>query len=350
MSKEIILKLKQIKRQAVSDFKKISNYQELEKLNKKYLGRQGKLNEVFKIFNNLDKNTKKQVGKLANKVKQDLEFYFNQALKRITDHKANSDFVFDESAPGKKPDYGTLHPITQFIEKITQIFIAFGFEVVEDREVETAEYNFDKLNIPANHPARDMWDTFYIKNKNQNSQKQESDFVLRTHTSPVQLRAMKTRKPPVRLVVPGRVFRHEATDASHETGFYQLEGLVIDKNISVGNMIYVLSKVMKILFGKETKLRIRPSFFPFVEPGHEVDMSCLICKGLGCSVCSNTGWLEMLGAGMVHPQVLKNMKVNPNKYSGFAFGMGIDRLMMLYYGIDDIRLSYEGDLRFLKQF
>ena len=251
----------------------------------------------------------------------------------------------DFTLPGKKIEVGHVHPITQFMRKIVGFFTQLGFEVVEGPEVETEEYSFDKLNIPKNHPARDMWDTFWLKNDKPGSQ----NLPLRPHTSHVQLRAMETRKPPVRLIVPGRVFRHEATDARHETTFYQCEGLVIDKNVRMTDLIGVLKMLLQNIFG-DVEIRVRPSFFPFVEPGIEVDMSCLLCKGKGCSVCGGDGWLEMLGAGMVHPVVLKNMGVDPKEYNGYAFGMGVDRLMMLHNKVTDIRLSYGGDLRFVKQF
>ena len=238
------------------------------------------------------------------------------------------------------------------------VFLGRGFDVVEGPEIELGYYNFSALNIPKDHPARDMWDTFYVRHG-----KEEESVVLRTHTSPVQIRAMEHRTPPVRLIVPGRVFRHEATDATHGSNFFQLEGLVIDKGIRVTDLMGCLSAAMKGLYGKDTTIRLRPSYFPFVEPGFEVDISCMMCGGStqppyqgggrrdgGCSVCKRTGWVEMLGAGMVHPVVLKNMKVDSRKYSGFAFGMGIDRMMMLAYGIPDIRLGYSGDVEFVRQF
>ncbi|MEK9165723.1 MAG: phenylalanine--tRNA ligase subunit alpha [Patescibacteria group bacterium] len=356
MIKSVLKKLNKIQEQARLKLGKITDLQKLENLRIEYLGRKGKLNQIFKELINLNAEDKKEAGRTANKIKLEIERYFKIASDRVS-QQDSGDRNFDETVPGLFPKIGSLHPITEFIDKIAQIFISMGFEIAEDREVETVRYNFDKLNISEDHPARDMWDTFYVKLKVKSEKLRvkektigTSPLVLRTHTSPVQLRAMETRQPPVRLIVPGRVYRHEATDASHETNFYQLEGLVIDRDISVANMIYVLDQVLKTLFGQQIKIRIRPSFFPFVEPGHEVDMSCIICGGRGCSVCSQTGWLEMLGAGMVHPVVLKNMGVDSQKFSGFAFGMGIDRLVMLYYGIDDIRLFYSGDLRFLRQF
>jgi len=380
MIKNVLKKINKIHEQAEIKLAKVKNLQEIDQLKIEYLGRKGKLNQIFKELSALSQEAKVKVGQAANAAKQRLEICFKEAQNQVGTQKAN--FNFDETIPGSPVQWGSLHPITQFLDKIVDAFMLMGFEIVEDREVETVDYNFDKLNIPANHPARDMWDTFYVKCPSQRPARSclakagglvslwlkmsnlkntirekpagdQSSVVLRTHTSPVQLRAMEKRKPPVRLIVPGRVYRHEATDASHETCFYQLEGLVIDKNISVANMIYVLDQVLKRLFGDEVKIRIRPSFFPFVEPGFEVDMSCIICsqsEQKKCSLCKNTRWLEMLGSGMVHPVVLKNMRVDSNKFSGFAFGMGIDRLMMLYYGVDDIRLSYSGDLRFLRQF
>lgn len=351
MISEVVKKLNIVSDTGSVELERIKTLPDAERFRAHYLGRKGAMNQIFKEFAVLPDADKKALGEHANAVKNELRERFKTVVSALrTEGKKLS--CFDETIPGIFRELGSLHPITQFITKITDIFIGMGFEIIEDREVETTEYNFDKLNILPDHPARDMWDTFYVASphtaKHQNEE--QMGIVLRTHTSPVQLRAMETRRPPVRLVVPGRCYRHEATDASHETNFYQLEGLVIDKGISVANMIYVLDQVLKRLFGKEVKIRIRPSFFPFVEPGHEVDMSCIICEQKGCSVCGGDGWVEMMGAGMVHPVVLANMKVNSDEYSGFAFGMGIDRLMMLYYGVDDIRLSYSGDLRFLKQF
>ncbi len=375
MIQEVVKKLHNIKESALTELLSVKNSDDVEEFRARYLGRKGELNQVFKKCASFSETDKKQVGVLANAIKKDLTDQFQITVSGLKEKDGLAGF--DATIPGINREFGSLHPITQFIAKITDIFVSMGFEIVEDREVETTEYNFDKLNIPEDHPARDMWDTFYIKSQiqelvqvsnlnqqlktNENTSLesgQESKIVLRTHTSPVQLRAMETRRPPVRLIVPGRCYRHEATDASHETGFYQLEGLVVDKGVSAAQMIYTLDVVLKSLFGEKTNIRIRPSFFPFVEPGYEVDMSCMICEqtcprepsGKGCSVCGGDGWIEMMGAGMVHPTVLKNMHIEDPSYTGFAFGMGIDRLMMLYYQVNDIRLSYSGDLRFLKQF
>lgn len=237
---------------------------------------------------------------------------------------------------------GHLHPMTRMINQINNIFFDMGFEVADGPEMDSEYYNFDALNIPRNHPARGMQDTFWIKDK--------ENMVLRTHTSNAQVRYMEKNKPPIRIIVPGKVFRNEATDATHEAQFHQVEGFVVDKGISLANLKSTLETFFEKFFGRDVGVRFRPSFFPFVEPGVEVDMSCFKCEGKGCSICKNTGWIEVLGAGMVHPNVLKNGGIDPEEYSGFAFGGGIERLGMLKYGIDDVRLFFNGDLRFVNQF
>lgn len=242
----------------------------------------------------------------------------------------------------KKEIKGHLHPITRMIQEINDIFYGIGFEIAEGPEMENEYYNFDALNVPENHPARGMQDTFWIKNREKT--------VMRTHTSNAQVRYMENNKPPIRIIVPGKVFRNEATDATHEAQFYQLEGLMIDKTTTLGTLKGVLKFFFEKFFGKKISVRFRPSFFPFVEPGIEVDVSCFKCGGDGCSICKNTGWIEVLGAGMVHPNVLKNGGIDPDQHQGFAFGGGIDRLGMLKYGIDDVRLFYQGDLRFIQQY
>ncbi len=332
--------LEQFKTQALEAIKKASTADELENVSISLTGRKSKLASLMKQLPSLPKQEKPVIGRLANQIKQDITKAINEKKDSLG---AQEELEADELTitwPAANKELGHLHPITQFLQKVEDIFLSMGFEVIEGPEAELPKYNFDLLNIPKNHPARDAWDTFYV----------EGGFLMRTHTSPVQLRAMEKRKPPVRLIVPGRVFRNEATDAGHETNFYQCEGLVIDKGITVSNLIYTLDSFLKQIYGAKVKTRVRPEFYPFVEPGMDVDMRCLICGGDGCSVCKQRGWLEMLGSGMVHPTVLKNMGVDPKEYSGFAFGLGIDRLMMLYYGINDIRLSYNGDLRFLEQF
>ncbi|MBI3074801.1 MAG: phenylalanine--tRNA ligase subunit alpha [Parcubacteria group bacterium] len=273
----------------------------------------------------------------------------------------------------EKMPQGHLHPLSQMIREINAIFYDLGFEFAEGPEIETEHYNFDALNIPANHPARDMWDTFWLKNSQQfsifnfqfpnqkflNSQNSKTQrLLLRTHTSPVQVRYMESHKPPLRIIAPGKVYRHEATDATHEAEFFQLEGLAIDKNITLAHLKGTLETFFRKFFGYEAKVRFRPSFFPFVEPGVEVDVECFKCEGSGlalsgvegCALCKRTGWIEIMGAGMVHPKVLSGVGIDPRLWQGFAFGVGIERLGMLKYGVDDIRLFLSGDLRFINQF
>ncbi len=238
---------------------------------------------------------------------------------------------------------GHLHPLSHIMLQTNDIFRELGFTVAVGPETETEHYNFDSLNIPEHHPARDMWDTFWLKPEN-------SRKLLRTHTSPVQVRYAEAHTPPIRIIVPGKVFRHEATDATHEAQFYQLEGLMIEEDVSLANLKYVLEYYFEKLFGSKTSIRFRPSYFPFVEPGVEIDMSCFKCAGKGCSTCKTTGWIEIMGAGMVHPKVLASMGIDSQKYKGFAFGGGIDRFAMLKYGIEDVRMLYQGDLRLINQF
>ena len=245
--------------------------------------------------------------------------------------------------PSKDGEIGHIHLISQMITEIGSIFSKLGFEIVDGPEIETEFYNFDALNVPADHPARDMWDTFWLKPKSAGK-------LLRTHTSPVQVRYMETHKPPFAIIAPGKVFRYEATDATHETQFFQAEGLMVGKDISLSNMKWMLSKFFMKFFGKQIEIRFRPSFFPFVEPGVEIDMSCFKCEGKGCNICKQTGWIEIMGAGMVHPKVLESAGINPREWQGFAFGDGIERLTMLRFGIDDVRLFYSGDLKFVNQF
>ncbi|HRH26696.1 MAG TPA: phenylalanine--tRNA ligase subunit alpha [Parcubacteria group bacterium] len=238
---------------------------------------------------------------------------------------------------------GHIHPLTLVLKDINRIFTEMGFSIAGGPEIETEFYNFDTLNIPEHHPARDMWDTFWLKPLNARK-------LLRTHTSPVQVRFMEANKPPIKIIAPGKVFRHEATDATHEAQFYQLEGLVVGENISIANLKWTLEEFFEKLFNKKTSVRLRPSYFPFVEPGVEIDMQCFKCGGDGCNVCKGTGYIEIMGAGLVHPKVLESSGIDSKKYSGFAFGCGVDRLVMLKYGVDDVRLLYQGDLRLINQF
>lgn len=317
----------------------VKNSDTLERLNTEYLGRKGKLTALLKKIPTLNEADRKDLGRIANAAKEELMELVDR--KRATFTNTTTKEHIDYTLPGTAAQLGALNPLTLFTDKIVSHFDRMGYEYVPGVDVDTQENNFDLLNIPKDHPARDEHDTFYLEGK--------QDWVLRTHVSNMQLRAMSSRKPPVRLMYPGRCYRNEATDASHEAAFHQFEVLVIDEHITITNLIGTLKDFFQNIYGEST-IRLRPNFFPFTEPSYEVDMACVICSQKGCSVCQQTGWLEMLGAGMVHPNVLKNMKVDSKKYSGFAFGAGIDRLMMLYYGIDDVRLAYQGDIRFLRQF
>lgn len=331
--------LQKIKAEAFQQLALVKSKQQLKDFEIQFFGRKGKLSLVMRQLKDVPKSERPKMGQLANQIKKEIELHVQKVDRQLGTRQRGATAI-DLTWPGKSHPVGRLHPITQFIREVEDIFRSMGFDVVTGPEVETVENNFDLLNIPKNHPARDNWDTFYV----------EGGLLMRTHTSPVQIRAMKKRRPPVRMIAPGRVFRHEATDASHESTFYQCEGLVIDKGITVANLVSTLEQFLKNIFGQKVVIRLRPEFYPFVEPGIDVDMRCLICDGTGCSVCKQRGWLEMLGSGMVHPKVLRNMNVDPEKYSGFAFGLGIDRLMMLRHGVNDVRLSYGGDLRFLEQF
>ena len=324
--------LKEIKKQANEELEKITNSDELENFRLKYLGRSGELTAVLRSLKDLPINQRKKVGQEANQLRVELEEKLGQKNKFSTaDTKNDKNSKLDISAPGIKIEQGHLHPLTQILEEIEEIFQSMGFNVIEGPEIETEYYNFDALNVPKEHPARDMQDTFWLKSDNQK-------LLLRTHTSPMQIRHMEKNKPPFRIIVPGRCFRYEATDVSHSHTFYQMEGLMIDKNINVANFKAIIAEFFKKLFSKEVEIRLRPSYFPFVEPGFEIDIKM---KGK---------WLEVMGAGMVHPNVLKAAGHDPREWQGFAFGVGLDRMAMIKYGIDDIRLFYNGDLRFLKQF
>ncbi len=337
------INLKILQKQAQKAIEKAKDLKELNQVFKKYLGKKGELTWVLRSLEKLPKAKRVEIGKEANELKNSLRIQFDQKardLKEKIQKEAEQIESLDITAPGKKLDLGFLHPLTLVKRKTNEIFQAMGFSVVEGPEMENEWYNFDALNIPKDHPARDLWDTFYLKN----------GLLLRTHTSPVQIRYMEKNQPPLRIIVPGRIFRHEATDVSHEFNFYQIEGLMIDKAVSISNFKAIIQEFFQKFFEKPVKIRIRPGYFPFTEPSFEVDMTCLSCGGKRCSVCKKTGWLEMMGAGMVHPNVLKAAGLNPKNWQGFAFGMGLDRLTMMKYKIQDIRLFYSGDLRFLQQF
>lgn len=345
------INLEIIKRDVQKELAEAKTLKELDLIFKKYLGKKGIISEIFHSLKNLKNEKKRQeIGKEANRLKRFIEEKIKEktpSVVEISTPKGKKEY-FDITVPGKKPSIGHLHPLTITRRKIEEIFQGMGFSVADGPELENEWYNFDALNIPKDHPARDVWDTLWIKQKR--SKDTRKNFLLRTHTSPVQVRYMEKHNPPFRIIIPGRVFRHEATDASHEIQFYQVEGLMVDKNVSAGNFKAIVQEFFSKFFQKQIKTRLRPSFFPFTEPSFEVDIECLNCGGKGCSSCSYSGWMEIMGAGMVHPNVLKAGGLNPKNWQGFAFGIGLDRLAMLKYKINDIRLFYQNDLRFLSQF
>jgi len=347
-------KLNKIKKEVWESLNKIKNSESLRELEIKYLGRKGELTKVLKNVASLSDADKKTIGKLANEVKQELQDKFKEVKNIVEGDTSEKEGKIDVTLPGEKVRQGHLHPMTQVMDELADLFISLGFMVLDGPELESDYFNFEALNIPKHHPARDTQDTFYIEglkgSKRPKGQEGSYDLLMRTHTSPVQIRAMQKYGAPLRCVVPGRVFRHEATDACHDNTFYQLEGLMIDENITITNLISVMQEMLSGIFKQDVEIRVRPGYFPFVEPGLEVDIRCTICVGRGCPSCKHSGWTEMIGAGMVHPKVLQYGGIDPEKFSGFAFGMGVDRLVMMKYGINDIRLFHSGDLRFLEQF
>jgi phenylalanyl-tRNA synthetase alpha chain len=320
-----------------------SNAEELEAVRVEVLGRKGALAAVSKDMGKLSPDERKAVGSALNAAKQQLETAFETKKAgfeaALLNARLDAEWL-DLTLPASGIAPGSLHPITQIQQEIEDLFRSLGFTVLDGPEVETEYYNFDALNIPGDHPARDMQDTFWLEGGN----------LLRTHTSPVQVRGMEKLGPPLRMIAPGRVFRNEAVDASHEHTFYQLEGMMIDRNVSVANLIYFMKTLLTAVFQREVTVRLRPGFFPFVEPGFELDIQCLICGGSGCPVCKHSGWVELLPCGLVNPNVLRMSGIDPEEWGGFAFGLGLTRLVMMRYAIDDIRQLQGGDLRFLNQF
>ena len=316
---------------------------ELNDLRVKQLGKKGVITLLSRRLGGLPKEEKPQAGKLLGEIRKSIEELLDRAAQKIKTEKlqreVESEF-FDITLPGAEPSFGVRHPLSALMDEVVDIFISLGFQVEEGPEAETEYYNFEALNFPPDHPARDMQDTFYLEG---------FDLMLRTHTSPVQVHAMEKHAPPLSVIAPGKVYRCDA-DVTHSPMFHQLEGFTVDKKISMGDLKGTLELFIHRLYGPKTKTRFRPSFFPFTEPSAEVDVSCVICGGKGCRICKQTGWLEILGAGMIHPNVLKSVNIDPERWSGFAFGMGMERVAMLKYGINDIRLFFENDLRFLKQF
>ncbi|MEE8373170.1 MAG: phenylalanine--tRNA ligase subunit alpha [Dehalococcoidia bacterium] len=343
-------KLDDLRHSAIRELDSADTSDDLEAWRIRHLGRKSPLTQVLRGLAALPIEEKRSVGTAANELKSSLE----QALAHREEELRQSEIArfveqgsLDVTLPGRPPALGRLHPITQLLRQICHIFATMGFEVLEGPEVEWDYYNFEALNIPQDHPARDMWDTLWIDSETPDGQR---PMLLRTHTSPVQIRVMESRRPPVRAVVPGKVYRYEATDATHESMFYQLEGFAVDKNITFADLKGTLFEFARRLFGEERKVRFRCDYFPFVEPGVEMAIDCFLCNGAGCRLCSETGWIEILGAGMVHPDVLRRVDYDPEIYTGFAFGLGLERMLMLKHGIDDIRLFYSNDLRFLRQF
>lgn len=343
MSLAVHEQVEQIRRMARERISRASSASALDEVRVELLGKKGKLTALLRGMGTLSAEERPAMGRLFNSVRDEMEqlleergaFLRNAALEERLRAEA-----VDVTLPGRPIPWGSRHPLTLTLNDIKRIFIGLGFEVVEGPEVETDYYNFEALNEPKHHPARDMQDTFYIT----------EDLLLRTQTSPVQVRTMERQKPPVRMIAPGKVYRVDAADATHSPMFHQVEGLLVDEHVTFGDLKGVLTLVIRELFGKERGVRFRPSYFPFTEPSAEVDISCFVCAGEGCRLCKYEGWIEVLGAGMVHPSVFEAVGYDPEQVTGFAFGLGVERVAMLRYGIDDMRLLYEGDVRFLRQF
>jgi len=331
--------IEKLKKEIWENFEKIEDFSQLENFRIKYLGKKGKITSFLKLLKDLPLEEKKYLGKELNELKDLLEEKLKEKEREILFREEDKDLGLDLTLPGRSPFIGTLHPLTQVIDELCEIFSRLGFEIVTGPEIETEYYNFTALNIPEWHPARDMQATFYLKN----------GALLRTHTSPMQIRAMLERKPPLRIVAPGKVYRCDA-DIRHSPMFHQIEGLMVDKDVSFSDLKGVLTYFAREIFGEKTKVRFRPSYFPFTEPSLEMDIECVICKGKGCKVCGEAGWLEILGAGMVHPEVFKAVNYDTELWQGFAFGLGIERIAMIKYGIDDIRMFFENHLFFLQSF
>ena len=334
--KEILLDLE---KRALQELEAVKNAADLEQFRIAYLGKKGFITSSMKKLKELPAQQRPEAGQLANRIKGRLSDLFEQRQRNIAFESTKGEYFLDVTLPGRDPARGHLHPITKVLEEICDIFVRMGYRIVKGPNVELDYYNFEALNIPKDHPARDMQDTFYVS----------ENVVLRTHTSPMQVRTMEKQPPPVSVIAPGKVYRRDS-DVSHTPMFHQVEGLLVDKGVSLGDLKGTLTNFVHLMFGRETALRFRPSFFPFTEPSAEVDIQCVICRGEGCRTCSRTGWLEILGSGMVDPEVYGFVDYDPDVYSGFAFGVGIERIAMLKYGIDDIQLFFRNDWRFLRQF
>jgi phenylalanyl-tRNA synthetase alpha chain len=346
----MLKQLEELKQKAVGELEAVTNVKELEAWRVRYLGKKSELTKILRGLASLPLDDRKQVGALANEVKTKLEDSLEQKRRLLGEAQlvtATKEEQIDITLPGRSLLRGHLHPITQTLHEICDIFGSMGFQVVEGPEVEWNYYNFEALNIPIHHPARDSMATLWVDYKNESG---ERDMLLRTHTTAVDMRVMEKISPPIRVVIPGKVYRYEASDATHTPMFYQIDGLAVDKGITMAELKGTLYEFARRFFGENRKVRFRCDYFPFVEPGVEMAIECLVCGGAGCRLCGNSGWIEILGAGMTHPQVLQRANLDPEIFSSFAFGMGIDRLPMLRYGIDDTRLFYDSDLRFLRQF
>ena len=335
--------LKQIKQTAVEALEHCVDLKELEEMKIRFLGKKGELTAILKQMGKLSPEERPVIGQFANEVRADIEAELEKRigeLKRAHAEARMKAEKIDVTMPGKKVELGQKHPLSKVLDEVKDIFIGMGFSIAEGPEVEYDYYNFEALNIPKNHPARDTQDTFYIND----------NIILRTQTSSVQVRTMEQQKPPIRVISPGRVYRSDAVDATHSPLFHQIEGLVVDKGITMADLKGTLEVFVKKLYGEDAQVRFRPHHFPFTEPSAEMDTMCFACHGEGCRLCKGEGWIEILGCGMVHPKVLRNCGIDPEIYSGFAFGMGLERIVMRRYNIDDLRLFYENDLRFLSQF
>ncbi len=336
-------KIEQIKTNSIMEIEKAETQKELADAKVKYLGKKGELTLVLREMGKLTQEERPVMGKLVNEVRDILEEEFSKKEKELKYRELQKRIEtenIDVTEPGKKIELGSIHPITKIIKEVEEIFLGMGYQIADGPEVEKTFYNFDQLNAPVDHPSRDLQDTFYITD----------DIILRSQTSPVQARVMESQKPPIKIICPGTVYRSDEVDATHSPVFHQIEGLVIDKNIAMTDLKGTLEMFAKKCLGENTKIRFRPHHFPFTEPSAEADVSCFVCGGKGCKVCKGEGWIELLGCGMVHPNVLRNCGINPDEYSGFAFGFGVERIAMAKFGIDDLRLLFENDVRFLKQF
>lgn len=335
--------LEQILASAQKELSECGDLKVMEELRVKFLGKKGELTALLKQMGGLSAEERPVIGQLANKVRSEIEAKITEKAEALRSEAAANKMAaetIDVTLPGKAPEIGRLHPLTAVLEEVKEIFLGMGFDIVDGPEVETDHYCFEALNMPKHHPARDTQDTFYIND----------NVVLRTQTSGVQIRTMEQRKPPIRIISPGRVYRSDAVDATHSPLFHQIEGLVIDKGVTLGDLYGTLDLLMKKLYGKDAKIRLRPHHFPYTEPSAEVDLVCFNCGGKGCSMCKGEGYVELLGSGMVHPKVLRGCGIDPEVYSGFAFGIGLERITMGRYNINDMRMLYENDMRFLSQF